>query len=228
MMYYMLCLLGFCLTSGAADRLLFDQANSLYEQGIYEQALHTYARIEQKTSAVWYNMASAASHMKDSASAYLYLLRAQKQGDAQMYRLSSNRLIDVPPMQHTDSTRFMWIQWLSKYISLYTLQLLFLLAWYLACFMVYARYRNGWCIGIVSAIMLIAFPIMVVGYYGEQPRALVIRDTVVYNGPNNLYYALETVTQGSLVNIRDNQGAWCKISYDKVAGWVNSEYIAQI
>ncbi len=224
--------LVFCfVTFGYADNeTWFAQGNALYDQQQYAPAIHAYQEIKQKSPVVWYNMGNAAYQLQDYFNAGLYWLRAQQHGDAQLFTASTKNLMRLSEQGFADQPNpaYVWFWWLSRYLSIYVWQLLFLATWYLFFFCLFKGYRSRRSLW-MSTLLLIgtSMPIMV-SYHAQQPRALSLEETAVYNGPNSSYYLLETLPKGSMVAINKIEKTWYKISYNQLTGWVNQEHLAYI
>ena len=226
----------FFTVSYADDETWFAQGNALYDQKAYKPSLQAYQEIKQKGPVVWYNMGNAAYELQDYFNARLYWLHAQQHGNAAVFTASTKNLMRLAQQGLTDQLNrvYVWFWWLSRYLSIYLWQLLFLIAWYAFFFVIYKGYRSYprprprrslWASSLL--ILITSIPI-IVSYYAEQPKALAIEDASIYNGPNSSYYLLETLPKGSIVALNKIEKKWYKISYNQLTGWVNREHLAYI
>ncbi len=228
----MLILLVICFStvSYADNETWFAQGNALYEQKAYRPALQAYQEIKQKSPVAWYNMGNAAYQLQDYFNARLYWLRAQQHGDVAVFTASTKNLMRLSKQGFTDqlNTVYVWFWWLSRYFSMHFWQLVFLIAWYTLFLTLYKGYRLHRYVWVPSMlVMVMSIPIMV-AYCAKQPRALALEDAAIYNGPNSSYYLLETLPKGSMVALNKIEKKWCKISHNKLIGWVNREHLAYI
>ena len=234
LLLFMLAHIGICFADLGQDTQVFDQANKLYVQGAYESALAEYQTIPNKTGTVWYNMGNAAYQQKDYTHALLYWLRAQKYGDAHVYKEACNSLhrlaSQAGSIENGLNHAIVYFGTLSlKKIPVYVWQLLFLLIWYLLCWCLMKKYR---CSAIKSGILavllfLTSIPIMI-GYYIDKEQVIVVDSADLYNGPNNALYKVGTVQKNKIATLLDVKKQWYKVSHDGIIGWVERKSVAKI
>lgn len=224
-----------CLAGAVQDTQLFDRANKLYAQEAYDRALTEYKKIANKTGPVWFNMGNVAYQQKDYTHALLYLLRAQKYGDAHIYAAAHERLQSLAPSIGlnekglSDAVVYYGVL-LLKRIPMYVWQILVLLFWYLLCWCRLKKYR---CSAVKSSmlvivLLLMCIPIMI-GYYIDKEQVIVIVDSAdVYNGPHHALYKVGTMQKNKLATLLDAKKQWYKISHDAIIGWVERASVAKI
>lgn len=229
-MWYYLLLIISSITVCADDAISFKEANESYQQGIYEEALELYQKIEHKTPAVFYNMGNAAYHKGDYVYAHLYWLRAQKHGDANIFRASSRNLALLAKQSFTQeqSPLFLWCWMLTKSIPLFLWQLLFLMIWSWLSVMIWkgSISRRNLVISILSLTLLTS--ILLVSYSAAKTEAMIIKDAIVYNGPHTSLYQIGTLAKGKIVTVTKAKQDWINIIADGNVGWVSQEYVEQI
>ena len=228
----MLIILVICFftMSYADDETWFAQGNALYDQKVYKPSLQAYQEIKQKSPVVWYNMGNVAYQLQDYVHARLHWLRAQQHGDAAVFTASTKNLMRLSEQGLTDQipTIYVWFWWLSRYLSIYLWQMLFLIAWYAFFFVIYKGYRSRRSLWIPFLLILVSSIPIIAAYYAQQPRALAMQDAQLYNGPNSSYYLLETLPKGSMVVLNKIEKKWYKITYNQLTGCVNREHLAYI
>lgn len=224
-----------CFAETAQDVQIFEQANALYVQGVYEQALAEYQKITNKTGSVWYNMGNVAYAQQDYTHALLYWLRAQKYGDARAYISAHERLQELSSQvglvdSNTSRPIVYYGELALRKIPMYVWQLLVLFLWSLLCWCLMKKQR---CSAVKSAILaiilfLMCIPIMI-GYYIDKEHVLVIVDVAdVYNGPNSALYNVGSLQKNKIATLLDAKKQWYKISHDDIIGWVERKTVAKI
>lgn len=215
------------------DTQQFDKANALYTQGAPEKALLEYKKISHKTGAVWFNMANAAYAQQDYAHALLYWLRAQKYGDAFLYKESHAHMqklgIGSPENSIKERMSYFGILILKK-IPVIIWQLLFLLVWYLFC---WCRMKKYCCsaakTGLFALLLLLLFVPIMIGYYTDYDRVVILAETAdLYNGPNVALYKIGSVQKGESAKLLDTKKQWYKIAHADKIGWVERKAVAKI
>ncbi len=222
--------------SAADQSNLFERANKFYREHKYEQAMSDYQNIKQKDGAVWYNMGNTVYRQGDYLYAYIYWLRAQKNGDAHIFKGAMHNLERLAVVQGKDALSLidrisLFFLSLTKRLSLFTWQLFFFIAWCLLLWM-WLHYDNRTLrrlsMGVLfGAIFFMLFPI-IVGYSAHKTYGVVLDEAKVYNGPNSSFYQLGSLAQGSLIRITQSDKRWYKIAYDDTIGWVERIAVAKI
>lgn len=218
-----------------ADQGLFDLAHSLYAQGAYEAALAEYQKIPNKTGAVWYNMANAAYRQRDDTHALLYMLRAQKFGDAQTYAAAYEKMNEITSSvglsrQGYKEITLHYLTLFNKKVPLYIWQIIVLLVWYLICYVLMKKHRVSLLQILFSCLLMILMlaPI-VAGYYNDRQNVLVIAESVdVFNGPNTALYKIGAFKKNTLAQLLQVKKQWYKISHDGIIGWIERAAAAKI
>lgn len=229
MWYYLLLIISSMIIC-ADDEHYFQEANTLYTQGAYENALQMYHKIEHKTPSVFYNMGNASYQKNDYMYAHLYWLRAQQHGNAHIFKMSSRNLalLVKQGLAQEQSSLFLWCWSVTKTVPLFLWQLIFLIIWSWLIIMIWKGLisRQMLSISIVSLMLLI--PILLVGYSAAKTEAMIINDAIVYNGPHDSLYQIGTLPKGKIVTVSKTKQDWINIIADGNLGWVSQEYVAQI
>lgn len=170
---------------------------------------------------------------QDDAQIVVHLLQAQKYGDVRTYIAATNALQTLMPklalpadMEQNSVTYYGMI--VIKTIPVIIWQLLFLICWYLFCFLLIKNRRKSFIKKSLFGILLILLMPIMIGYYTDKQKALVTAETQVYNGPNNSLYKVGSVDRYALVTVLDTKKEWYKISHDATIGWVEQSTLAII
>lgn len=203
-----------------------DEIDVLYQQGSYQEILDTYASDNDNNAATWCIVGNAACCLQKYNEAYLYWLRAQRYGNEHIYSITSKnmQLLDmqgfVPPKHNV----YTWLIWLSKYIGIYILQILFIFVWYVLCMMIYKKNRLLLLTSTLFLACCLLAPIIAT-YHFHQQKGLIMEDATIYNGPNSAYYALGSAPKGTLIKVKNVDGDWIKIIYNDTIGWIGRTYV---
>lgn len=214
----------------ADDERIFEDAHKLYQQKMYQEALELYQKIEQKSPSVFYNMGNAAYHNGDYMFAHLYWLRAQKHGDANIFRASSKNLalLAKEGAIQEQSPLFLWLWSVIKVVPLLLWQLVFLIVWSYLFVMICKRSISKRSLVISSMSLLLVVPILLVGYDTAKREAMIINDALIYNGPHASLYQIGNLPKGKVVVVASIKENWINIIADGNVGWVSQEYVAHI
>jgi hypothetical protein len=229
MWYYLLFIIS-AITVCADDAVSFKEANKFYQQGAYGEALHLYQKIEHKTPAVFYNMGNAAYHKGDYMYAHLYWLRAQKHGNFRIFKASGRNiaLLAKQGFIQEQSPLFLWCWSFTKAAPLFLWQLIFLIIWSWLSVMIWKGVIS-WRDLLISVLSLtLLTSILLVSYSAAETEAMIINDTIVYNGPHTSLYQIGTLAKGKIVTVTKAKQDWINIIADGNVGWVSQEYVEQI
>jgi len=239
------------------DEELFLQGYEHYHKQEYAQALDCYQRIKRKGRATFHNMGNCYHYLKKSPQAVACWKRAQQGASYHEYDMLAQQINEV--MQEINDTHVQeaaktkmdpclrrddvgcknnvgWRRFfnhLCSPISLLTLQLLFLLSWFLF-FILLWRSRNRtqlYSIALLCILISILFLTAALWFkYAAQryPHALVCIDTaVLYAGPQNNYQAVSSVHYMDELLLYEQGATWCKATtYDgTVTGWIETKNI---
>lgn len=229
-MWHSLLLIISVMTACADDEHIFEDAHKLYQQGGYQEALELYQKIEHKTPSVFYNMGNAAYHNGDYMFAHLYWLRAQKYGDANIFKASSRNLalLAKEGVIQEQSSLFLWFWSVIKVVPLLLWQLVFLMIWSYLFVMIWKRSISGYRLVICIMSLVLVVPILLVSYDKAKREAIIINDAIVYNGPHASLYQIGTLQKGKVVIVASIKEDWINIIADGNVGWVSQEYVAHI
>lgn len=199
-----------------------DLLETLYKKQAYQEILDMYGVKYDNNAATWSIVGNAAYCLGKFNEAYLYWLRAQQYGDANIYHISAQNIHALHrqgfvPSEHKMYT---WLIWLSKYVGIYMLQFFFLLMWY-ALWVIFYKIKRSFLVTSGSAFVACCLlaPIFAT-YHFHQERGLIMEDATIYNGPNSAYYNVGLVPKGTLVLVKNMQDDWIKVTYNDTVGWI--------
>lgn len=229
-----------CIVAGN-DEELFLRGNKYYAQGNYENALNAYDSICSKGYIVLYNMGNCFFHRDDYAQALVYWSRAQKGATPQMYQnimqnkaIAFKKLGKQQPYTITDKL-VKGVGFLSVYVSLLVLQIIFLIIWFVLMVLRRKKYSEMVRLKKITHIsicffMVIVGTILTVEYlYHDIGHAIVVKkEAKLLNGPDNAFQVISPLVYAEDVTIKEAREGWYKIQYADMLGWVEESVIKVI
>ena len=223
-----------CLVFAGSDEESFLRGNKLYDQHNYDAALASYDMIAHKGRAVLYNMGNCYYHKNNYSQALLYWTRAERGATAaEVGIIAHNKQQMLQKMgKNNDVSRTdrMWYFFYSflPYFSLFCLQLLFLLCWYLLMFCVYKNGRTKKMLsgGVLVIVMLIASTLGVHCIQKSIETGIVIKKQVAcFVGPNKDFHRSCSLDYTDHVVVKEKREGWYKVQYSGNIGWVEADAI---
>jgi hypothetical protein len=232
---FFICVLGTTVVFAGSDEELFLRGNKYYEQKDYDNALVSYDMMSKKGRAVLYNMGNVCFHKGDYAQALVYWSRAEVGATAQEYnRIARNKehtltLLGKQGTQSFWSTLFRFIDNVLPYISLFLLQLFFLMCWYLFLFFVYKKNMKikKTVLSCLCAVMA-ASGVMLGVYYTRQniQNGIVVKkEAHLFAAPNKSFHKLCPLVYAHDVTVKEMRQGWYKIRYADMLGWVEADVV---
>jgi tetratricopeptide (TPR) repeat protein len=229
-------LLFFCTFINARnDEEFFLRGNKQYAQKKYDDAFNSYEMISKKGSAVLYNMGNCCFYKGDYAQALVYWSRAQVGATPQEYALivqNKEHVAHLLGKEGIVSGRqkvVTFLQALLPYISLFLLQLLFLLCWYFCLFLLrkqQIRFKKT-IVGCASFAMMFFGSLLHIHYMqqGVQGGIVVKKDAQLLVGPDKGFQSLCPLVYAHNVAVKERREGWYKIQYADMIGWVEADMV---
>jgi tetratricopeptide (TPR) repeat protein len=218
---------------------LYKQANQLYEKKEYLKAAENYEFIASRVcnGNVYYNLGNTYFKLGQRGKAILYYERAKRlmprDKDIRRnlrYTISLNEDKQFAPFSSL----------LNSLITINELIFLgFLFSWFLsAAAVVYILFDNAkikkitrHAMSVLGVTLLLCLIILILSVHTSGiPRAIVlIPEIVTKSAPDEGSAVLFSLHEGTMVEIKEMQGKWVKISLpDGTEGWVSSSAIGRI
>lgn len=227
---FLVCLIFVSRCVYANDMHIFAQANKLYAQKQFAQALALYATIKQKDAATWYNMGNSAYMSADYAQARLFWRRGQRSATSwSLLNDSAHNLKNLDRIQGLEKpeSSIVFLRRVVSVVPLSTLQILFLLLW-IMLIMAFARVRYVRSLRIPLFACVLAVAMMVTIRYTATSQCVGIvmeKEATVFAGPDENYHALAQIAQARELVLKDVDEHWCKVAHEQGTGWVKREAI---
>jgi len=232
---FLMCMLVVFVTVAGTDEELFLRGNKYYEQKDYDNAFHSYDMISKKGRAVLYNIGNACFYKGDHAKALVYWSRAQIGSTPEEYNLIARNkehvftIVGKVSDQSLQLTIIKLLQDSIPYISLFFLQLLFLLFWYMFLFLARKKHikikktiLGGLCFFMVFSGALLG--IYYVNQYA-QTGIVIKKDGQIFAAPNKNFQELCSLVYAHNVTIKETREGWYKIQYAGMIGWVEADVV---
>ncbi|WP_224484180.1 SH3 domain-containing protein [Robertkochia aurantiaca] len=230
------------------ERLLFEQANDLYNQGEYDKAIDAYRQILQQgehSAAVYYNMANSYYKLNEIApSIYFYekalLLDPENDDVRNNLAFARNMTIDaIEELPETGWSRFSrdyigalsYNQWGIAAIILVNLFVIFFLVYY---FSTEQLRKRGFFVAAMSCLFLcliaVTFAYQQYGYEASRNPAIIFAEEVaVQSEPNPGSTEVFTLHEGTKVQVINSLDRWKEIRLaDGKTGWLPASELREI
>ncbi len=237
-----------CVSFVAAQQSIFDEANELYKQGKYKDAIQKYEQLQQNekhSATVYFNMGNAYFKQGKLASAILNYERAYKLNPSDK-DISTN--LTFANAQIADkieaSKQYFFGKWWNNFVHSQHSDFwayLGIVFWALLFIMIVFFTRSNSVVRrkIYFGIALLSLFVACLGFYGaysqydsnhNQKYAIVFAQNVTAKStPSNNGTELFILHEGTKVKILDKVGNWNKIQLaDKREGWLPTKKIVQI
>lgn len=218
----------------------FDDANRLYEQGKYREAVAGYEQVlasGTRSSALWFNLGNAhfkAGHVGDAIAAYRQAEQlAPRDADVRANLDFARRQVTGPTVH---------ANWLQRTLTTFTTNEWTLLAmipvWAWFALMIAGQIRSAWrpvlrrWIWVSGATGLLACGALVFVLsqrFNVQTLVVNSRDTVVRLGPYEGSSSAFNAVDGAEFVLHDTKGDWIQISDgDKPLGWLKTNSVVAV
>ena len=217
------------------DEELFLRGNKYYEQKDYDNALRSYDMISKKGRAVLYNMGNTYFNKGDYAQALVYWSRAEVGATPQEYNViarNKNHLFSIIGTQENQSslsTMFNFLNDVVPYVSLFLLQLFFLMCWYL--FLLLARKQHmkikKMVLSCLSVFMAISGAVLGAYYMQQSAQSGIVvkKEAQLLAAPDKGFHALCPLVYAHNVTVKEKREGWYKIRYADMIGWVEADVV---
>ncbi|MCP5050339.1 MAG: SH3 domain-containing protein [bacterium] len=224
----------------------FDEANRLYEEGKYADALTIYREMETLGShwKLFYNMGNCYYKSGLLVQAKIYYLKARRlepfdSSIEKNIKIVNQRLNDKIPTPKPDFISRLVLR-LESFISLNALSIVLLLlvvVFNVFLFQLIRKGKNRWIIygisfSLVLAMFLGVYHIYRAGKHNRRNVAVItVEDARLRSGPGENNTVLFKVNPGLKVKIIDSSssGQWLQVSASTdIAGWVEADSLQRI
>ncbi len=213
-----------------SDQEIFLEGNKLYYDDQYEQAVEKYETIDNKGSAVWYNIGNAEYRLGKKAEAQAAWYRSMSNAPDHIIK-SAHANIQVAKQDLGLAQKASFIEYINYrllFISLLLFQIIFLVGWFLFFILLFVRvpYKIILLIFLMAANGLILTAICLKYRTIYQRKAVVVTKVAqLYAGPDVDFHLLGSVPYGQIVIITKEDKDWHKVYQQGTLGWLTSESI---
>lgn len=227
---------------------LFDNANSLYMNEKYKEAVEVYLSIIDKgyeNSAVYFNLGNTYYKIGNTGKAVLFYEKAKKINPTDDDIITNLKMVNLTVADKiTPLPELFYV----KYFKLFTTLLgpfgwmkIFLILFCILCFTICiriivrndrAKYILNKSVFVLSAVTIIIFAVTVYSsdYVTKHNSAVIMSERVdVYSSPDEDSTELFTVHEGTKVFVKRTQEQWLEITLaDGKVGWIIKSHVETI
>lgn len=235
-MKYVICMLLFIssVSFASSSEEIFLRAHQQYQEKNYEQAYLLYQTIDQKGSAVWYNMGNCMYHLQQYPQAIALWLRAHYDATGNEYNDCIHN-IRVAEQELGKLSAPSWFDYgidviHHRNVPLGLLQIVWLLCWYILIVSAIITIRFFYKLLVVSSMTvgLVGIALLLMIYYKEQHTVYGIvgeKEVPIFVGPDHRFQSVCMVNSGNRVTILEQRPEWYKIQYEDTIGWIANKEI---
>lgn len=201
----------------------FLRGNTYAKNNEWEKAVAEYEHISHKSGIVLHNIAVCLYALGQFDRAHLCWYAALRITDRSHYKQIAACLYE----KFQDTSHISFFKWLSAGFSLFFLQVLMVLFWYLGmiCMFFCKKYRNLYRL-FFSILILLTVGCLYSKIDDQYPYALVQEENqTLFSGPSYHYNGHGSVKKGSFVRIVERYNDWCFIKSNTASGWISASKI---
>jgi len=232
---FFMCILTVMVTVAGTDEELFLRGNKYYAQKDYDNAIRSYDMMSKKGRAVLYNMGNTYFHQGDYAQALVYWSRAQIGATPQEYHLIARNKEHVFTLIGTSSepsvqlTIIKLLHGIIPYVSLFLLQLFFLICWCVFLFSARKKHMRikKTILSCLCCFMVLSGALLGVYYTNRctQSGIVIKKEAQLFAAPNKGFHSLCPLVYAHDVTVKETREGWYKIRYADMIGWVEADVI---
>lgn len=249
-MKHLLFILLFCFSSIAIaqNSKLFEDANSLYNEGKYQEAIHNYLKIaesKEHSAALYFNLGNTYYKLNQIAPSIYYYEKALYLSPSDNY-IKTNLLfaqnMTVDALEILPQTGLLKItQSIIGKLSYHTwgimaivFMMLFVTSFLLYYFSIYqGKKRLFFVISMVTFLICICSLLFAFNQKShiknKNPAIIFAQEISINSEPNNRSEEVFILHEGTKVNVEEEMGDWKKIKLiDGKTGWLPSSEIKEI
>lgn len=243
-----LILLSFSVVNADDNKILLEEANKVYNEGSFEQAIELYEKVLEngyESAEVYYNLGNACFKQNNFAAAILNYEKAKKiePNDEDInfnLKIANNRIVDkietVPEL--------FYVQWWNSliytltvdqwgWVGLISFSLLLVMALvFLLSHIVWLKKLSFWfgLLFIIISISTYALANQKFNSFRKDHEAIIFTPTVtVKSSPSESSIDLFVIHEGTKVELTDNLGDWYEIKIaNGSVGWIKTDDIEKI
>jgi tetratricopeptide (TPR) repeat protein len=224
----------------------FEQANALYKQNKYEEALTIYKKISNAGAVVYYNMGNCAYKLNNYGYALAYWRRAERNWDLRRgfelldnIKLLKNKVSALKKESEEKHKNDVILQEVKNFkltldflinsIPLILFQIVFLIAWIMSFIFIrnlFKAKRKAVIVMLFTTIAIFGL-ILVIKYNFEikQHGVVVSKNASLLSGPGQNYQVLSFVNEASEVIIEKSVDDFFKVKIDGQTGWISQSSV---
>ena len=224
-----------CAALGDETSTAFDQANRLYEQGKYPEAIAAYEKLAQQkkiSAALYFNLGNAYFKQGQPGQAIVYYRLAQRL-DPRDPDIRANLHFARESVGGKAPDTLRWQRWLSlltlNELTLFTTALFWL--WF--SLLIAGQARRDWqnslrssqvLSGIILALTLLWLGLVAHNRLGTSPAVVVAHEAVVRYGPFEEAQGFYTLRDGAELRVLDRKDIWLQVTdASKRIGWLQNK-----
>jgi len=230
-----MCVFVMSAAFAGSDEEFFLRGNKYYAQKDYDNAFHAYDMMSKKGRAVLYNMGNCLFYKEDYSRALVYWSRAQVGATPHEYDLIMRNKDHALKKIGKQKEQSLWHNAIERaqspllYVSLFFLQLFFLMCWWFFIFVMRKKQTGIRKIAQNCVCLVISIFAVVLGTHYMQHntnQAIVVKkESMLFAGPDKSFHVLSPVVYADCARVKETREGWYKIQYADMIGWVEADVI---
>ncbi len=210
----------------------FLQAKECVKNVNYAQAIEHLKAIENPGIATWYALGMCYTETHDNVHALIAYKSALHHAPItlvpQIYErvVASEVALGVAPK----ASWFLYVRMAAALIPLKIFQWIVMLLWILTIIYICMKKKQSKIeLAALSFGWIILFcGLFITWYYNLSQELIVIQNTFARSGPDEEYQSLRSLSVGTSLRIKKQQGSWYKCSDFEGIGWIQNEHVEQV
>lgn len=214
---------------------IFMQANKLYYEHKFKDALSLYTLLSYKSSAIWENMGNCSYYLDDYAHALVYWRKAERLAGVGRFTILQDHIEQAYNQLHIENEK-KWYEGIQTFIFMYLyndlpywlLPILFLISWIIFVFFAFRYYKKNMRFIIGGLVSIVFSGIFYnIGYqYQQRKIGIVISShTSLHTGTDEKLPVIAHLKLGQAIKITQNQQDWYQVLAGPYMGWVHRQMI---
>lgn len=222
--------------SGQPDQEKFLMANKLYNEGNFADAFNTYDCMAFKGFEILFNMGNSLYKLNKYSYAIAYWTKARKYASFEDFSKVENNIDQAYKKLEREKKYSLFgkiIKFSVRYLSLFSLfmlQLIFLISWYLIV-LIWKKLiaKHHVILVLLFVINGFTFSCILIKYFSQTKKyAIIVEQSKIFAGPDKTYHTLGIIDLTNEVKIIENKNQWTKISANNLVGWVPDNVLVTV
>lgn len=208
----------------ARERETFLKGNKLFHEGNVLESLKEYEEITKKGPILWYNIGVCKYQLNDFLGALIAFRKAERGATHGILQqiLGALKKTQTKLEQSHDSENSILLKQYSSYFSLFWLQVLCILMWWIC--IVVTWYRARFKLIIVAGVWILFLWVVLTAssawWVSFQSYGIITDDATLFIGTSSDFHKVGEVGKATQVILKKSSEGWYKVKASNITGWI--------